>query len=201
MKKNPALVLMIAGLVLAAAGLLIFWGLRSGFGLVLLVAGTVAFLYSGSMEQKKKQGTFPAGSADQIRAAFDPQPHCDAAVQLAAQFGKQLSYQPADVETVEEILGVLHNDYQAKKLSDPEAMRCSTVLGIYLGEVMLRNGAAEHGFFWKLDGSEPCLMNGAGNTMFPAAKTWKRIANGSGDDVRPFYETGMKIADGSYRPS
>ncbi|MDE5564400.1 MAG: hypothetical protein K2I93_04540 [Oscillospiraceae bacterium] len=126
---------------------------------------------------------------------FDANPYCEGAIKFALQFGKKFSYKYEDIKDMEEILEILHCDYQSKKLTDEMVESISVSLGIYLGQVMLENKLYECGYQWNTEGDGLCLAKNDKNKMFPISKVWKRITNGIEDSVKSFYDIGIVIAE------
>lgn len=126
---------------------------------------------------------------------FDAKPYCEGAVKFALQFGKKFSYKYEDIADLEDILEILHGDYQSRKLTDEMAERIAVSLGVYLGQVMLENKLYECGYQWNAEGDELCLAKDNSNKMFPIVKVWKRITNGMEDSVKSFYDVGIVIAE------
>ena len=89
-------------------------------------------------------------------------PYCEEMIEFAAQLGKRFSYEPEDISALEEILGIISNEYQKNIVSDELAETVAISAGIYLGEVMLRNGLAQFGYHWETQDSEPVLAKDEG---------------------------------------
>jgi hypothetical protein len=82
---------------------------------------------------------------------FDPKIYCDAAISFALQFGKQYSYQPKDIEEMDDLLEMIHEHYQNKEISEQTVGKIAASQGIYLGQVMLDTKLSECGFAWSMD--------------------------------------------------
>ena len=126
---------------------------------------------------------------------FTPEPYCEETIEYCEQFGKHFDYKPEDIDDLEEILEIIHDGYENKKIPDEIAERVAVSMGIYLGQVMLLQKLSECGYEWKSDTSEPYLANDDENKMFPITKVWKRITNGFGDNIKIFYQLGISIAE------
>lgn len=127
---------------------------------------------------------------------FDSKPYCESAIKFVLQFGKEFSYKSNDIEDMEGILEIIHNDYKSKKITEETAQKIAISLGIYLGQVMLDTSLSKYGYIWVIKDNEPCLVKNDVNQMFPITKVWKRIANGNEDNVKSFYDVGIVIAEG-----
>ena len=127
---------------------------------------------------------------------FDPRPLCEQMVTLAKIFKREFTYKKEDIKELDEILEVLHNEYESGKMKEPELQKASLYAGVYTGELMLREKFAECGYRWALDENEPCLEKDDGNKCYPCAKVWKRIVNGREDSVKSFFDIGILIAEG-----
>ncbi|MDO5559827.1 MAG: hypothetical protein Q4F95_09550 [Oscillospiraceae bacterium] len=122
-------------------------------------------------------------------------PYCEGAVKFAQQFEKNFSYKPEDIDDLENILEIVHRDYESKKLNDQGAEEIAVSLGIYLGQVLLDNKLSECGYRWEFEETEPCLKKDD-RKMYPLSKVLKRIKNGSEDSVKSFYKVAIAIAQG-----
>ena len=127
---------------------------------------------------------------------FDAKPYCEVAMEFAQKFQKHFSYQEKDVDEMEEILGILHQDYQNQELSDETLQKIAVFFGVYLGQIMLENGLAKCGYVW--DGEQICLKKDDKNKMYPVSKVYKRIVNGIEDSVKSFYDVAIAIAEGRF---
>ena len=126
---------------------------------------------------------------------FDSKPFCEGAVKVAMQFGKTFSYEPEDINDMEEILELYHNAYENKKITNEIAERIAFSLGVYLGQVMLESKLSEFGYEWRVDENQPCLASDDSNKMYPISKVYKRIINGIEDSVKSFYDVAIVIAE------
>lgn len=129
---------------------------------------------------------------------FESKAYCDGAIKFALQFGKSFSYKAEDIDAMEEILEIIHNDYIEKAIKDESVEKIAISMGIYLGQVMLENKLSECGYEWVIDENQPCLAKNDANKMFPVTKVWKRIVNGIEDNVKSFYDIGIAIAEGHF---
>lgn len=117
----------------------------------------------------------------------------------------RLDYSDEGIQKVETILGDIEQQIPKsalgrllgkvlKKLSDEEVENLCDIYGAFIGEAF----RAELGGYWymgsPLEGLPvmPCLSLGD-HTVFPTAKTWKRLYEGASDDVAFYYQT-MKAA-------
>ncbi|MEE5993554.1 MAG: hypothetical protein V3G42_09980 [Oscillospiraceae bacterium] len=127
---------------------------------------------------------------------FDAKPYCEVAMEFAQKFQKYFSYQEKDVDEMEEILGILHQDYQNQELSDETLQKIAVFFGVYLGQIMLDSKLSECGYVW--DGEQICLKKDDKNKMYPVSKVYKRIVNGIEDSVKSFYDVAIAIAEGRF---
>ncbi len=127
---------------------------------------------------------------------FDPKPYCEVAIEFAQNFHKQFSYQEKDIDDMEEILEILHQDYENQELSDETLQKIAVFFGVYLGQIMLENALAKYGYVW--DGEQICLKKDDKNKMYPVSKVYKRIVNGIEDSVESFYRVAIVIAEGRF---
>lgn len=113
---------------------------------------------------------------------------CTEAVRTAAELGVTLNYQPEDIAQMEAII--------MPKFS---AWNLAAIFGIYLGETMLRQFAAEKGFRRGTpEGDFSVLMKDDRNQMSPITKVHKRILNGEEDSIESFYRIAIYFAEGRF---
>ena len=124
--------------------------------------------------------------------------YCEGAIRFVEQFGKTFTYSPQDAVSMEEILAVISQDYQSGSLSGDKASRIAVSLGIYLGQLILMNGAEKAGYKWAMHEGEPCLEKNAGWKIFPVTKVYKRICGDVSDNVASFYKVSLLIAEGKF---
>jgi hypothetical protein len=94
-----------------------------------------------------------------------------------------LDYTPESIQTVEEILGKIHDQY-VKNPSSVSANGLGSAYGAYIGEVIRRS---ENGVKWERDhpvaGQRSYPLTWRGGVSFPMAWCYKRIVNGPEDNV------------------
>ncbi len=107
------------------------------------------------------------------------------AVNIAARdFGVILDFRPESVETVEEILGKIHDRHRQAPLPDSELVKESMRWGAYVGEVSRGVRPCR----WALnsaaggEGSTP-IVYADRSESFPVRWCYKRIKNGDEDNV------------------
>ena len=125
---------------------------------------------------------------------------CADAIEMAAKLNIHLNYQPEDVDTLDRILLPKCSEWLSNGTIDKDgAWNAAVMFGVYLGETMLRNFAAEKGYQWATpDGNFPVLMKNEKNHISRITKVHKRILNGMEDSVRSFYNVAVYIADGRF---
>lgn len=124
------------------------------------------------------------------------------AVQMAEEvFSVKLNYQAGDLETIEQrIMPVLEKQTAEGKINPVAAENLAVFYGAYLGEVMLREFAAEKGYRWERpDENGLPYLTGADGKFNPIAKVYKRITEGNGDDIRSFYRVAQAIVSGKLK--
>ena len=132
---------------------------------------------------------------------IDIQKICEEAVKTAAELGVTLNYQPEDIDQTETVIMPKFSAWlrDGTITADRGAWNLAVIFGIYLGETMLRNFAAAHGFQWGTpDGEFPVLIKDNGNQMSPITKVHKRILNGEEDSIASFYRVAAWVADGRF---
>ena len=124
---------------------------------------------------------------------------CADAIETAAELGVTLRYQPEDIEVLENLVMPKFSAWlrDGTITEDRGAWNLAVQFGIYLGETMLRNFAAQYGYHWGTpDGNFPVLMKDDRNQMSPITKVHKRILNGTEDSIKSFYDVAVFWADG-----
>jgi hypothetical protein len=108
---------------------------------------------------------------------------CSLAEQVAASFGVSLDYTDASVETVEYILGKLHNQY-LRSNSEEGLFGLALEFGAYLVSVLQRHHGAA---IWQRDhvefGVNSLPVQRRDATLFPVNWCMKRIIDGPADDI------------------
>lgn len=126
---------------------------------------------------------------------------CADAIENAAELGVALSYRPEDIAVLENRIMPIFSEWlrDGTITADRGAWNLAVLFGVYLGETMLRNFAAEYGYHWGTpEGNFPVLMKDEGNQMSPITKVHKRILNGTEDSIKSFYDVAVFIADGRF---
>lgn len=126
---------------------------------------------------------------------------CTEAVRTAAELGVTLNYQPEGIAQMEAIIMPKFSAWlkDGTITADRGAWNLAAIFGIYLGETMLRQFAAEKGFRWGTpEGDFPVLMKDDRNQMSPITKVHKRILNGEEDSIESFYRIAIYFAEGRF---
>lgn len=124
---------------------------------------------------------------------------CAEAIEDVKRFDFDFSgYTKKNIGELELLLGKLNEQIKKGKIDEHGLDRLCTIFGVYLGEAMLRNYAAEHGFFWAAEKSEAILMKDDGNKLFPITKVFKRLTRDESENVLSFFMVGKDVADGSF---
>ena len=117
-------------------------------------------------------------SVTEIIAFLDGQ-----AVDIARTRGVQLDHSIESIESVEQILGALHREFEAQG-SDTGIHGLGMASGAYVGEVIRRNYPGSH---WERDhpmaGEKSYPIHWEGGESFPMAWCSKRIKNGDEDNI------------------
>ncbi len=119
-------------------------------------------------------------------------------IEFAAQFRLALNWQSTDAERIEQvIMPAMEEALKAGELNDIAVQNIAAMLGVYLGELMLRDFAAEQGWKWARESADglPYLTDGA-RSINPTAKVYKRVTQGSTDSVSSFYNVCRAIVTG-----
>ena len=119
-------------------------------------------------------------------------------MEFAAQFRLTLNWQSTDAERIEQvIMPAMEEALKAGELNDIAVQNIAAMLGVYLGELMLRDFAAEQGWKWARESADglPYLTDGA-RSINPMAKVYKRVTQGSADSVSSFYNVCRAIVTG-----
>ncbi len=124
------------------------------------------------------------------------QRNSNTAVNFAKSFEKQFDYSKNSIKDLEEILDYYSNDISESKPTENQIWSMAVIFGSYLGEVMLKNGLSERGYYWGTDNTSdiPLLMTDSGNCITPNDKVYKRLINGKEDNVITFYDVIMERA-------
>ena len=126
---------------------------------------------------------------------------CAKANYLAAQAGIMLRWNAEGLEEVEtKIMPALQRMAADGRLNEIAVHNWAMVFGVYLGELILRNFAAEQGWRWNLESEDglPLLTDGR-QQLNPAAKVYHRITQGEADDLRSFYRISRAIVSGKLK--
>jgi hypothetical protein len=143
--------------------------------MVILLLGVIFFLTA----HKKKHIELKFGSAQEyIQWAAN-----EAVKDARLQNGAQLDYSVSSIQTVEKLLGGVHDQY-VKDPSSVSVPGMANMYGAYVGEVIRRS---EPGARWERDdavGGEKSypIIWGGGNS-YPIGCCYKRIVNGEEDNV------------------
>jgi hypothetical protein len=109
-------------------------------------------------------------------------------VDFARESGYELDYSGESLRTVEQIIDAEFADWRpwrrgkAKKAAVPVA----SLVGAYVGEVMVRNLGGMWG--WMPEYDVAAVQTPAGGWTSPPAKAQKRFVNGKEDDLVFYYE-------------
>ena len=124
---------------------------------------------------------------------------CNIAIDDGKNFGFKLDdYSEKNADDLELFLGKVNEHIINKGLKDDVIWQLSVVYGIYLGELMLRCYAAEHGYKWIVKDGEPILKKENSFEMCPVTKVQKRLTGDESENVVSFFQIGKTIADGSF---
>ncbi|WP_459129641.1 hypothetical protein [Guggenheimella bovis] len=119
----------------------------------------------------------------------------ETAREYALDFNRRFDYSEASIRDLEAILDYYSKDMKESHPTENQVWSMAMVFGSYLGEVLLRNGLEERGFYWNVleDSPIPVLQNEKGAFLTPVDKVFNRFVNGSVENVISFYEV-MKEA-------
>ena len=123
---------------------------------------------------------------------------CETALKIAENFGKHFSFQEQDIDELEEILEIYHQEYVNHECTEQQIWNVSVIWGIYLGQVLIEKHIGAYGYRWKMEDGFPLLAKDNENKMSPIIKVQKRILNGAEDSVKSFYQVACAIADGRF---
>ena len=125
---------------------------------------------------------------------------CDLAEKIAREgFAKQLDYSPQSVREVEEILGILHNDYSENE-SEEGMYGVALEFGAYLAKVVeLHFGPTEWSRDHPVIGEDSLPLTWRGGTIFPVSWCFKRLADGPGEDIWTKFHALVLSRDTEYK--
>lgn len=124
---------------------------------------------------------------------------CSYAIEDAKLYGIDLDFSAESIEKLDEILRSLYDSSAKNDMTEKRLYTISIEFGIYLGETLLKNCLAEHGYSWQLDENNiPVLAKGKDFQMSPVSKVYKRLTDGYGNEVKPFYNVAIAIAEGRF---
>lgn len=114
-------------------------------------------------------------------------------------FNIELDWSDESIETIEEILDVLHQDARKNSPAEDRIMGFAKALGSYVGEVFRRNHGASWGLVHLGDDTFPGLQAEKTLGLFwPWGKARNRIVNGEEDSVLLYYN--VLVREHSDRP-
>lgn len=148
--------------------------------IAILVLGTIAFAVYRRMKSSASTPDAPkfANLDEQMRWLAN-----EAIDMTKREHGEILDYSTASIQSVEKVLGKLHDDVVSGKLREGQR-GLAIAYGAYVGECIRRAHPPAH---WELDhdiggaGTYPLFWKGG--CSFPVSWCYKRIMNGEEDNI------------------
>ncbi|MBR6102914.1 MAG: hypothetical protein IKP95_10830 [Ruminococcus sp.] len=122
---------------------------------------------------------------------------CRAAVASGRKMGLELDYTPESVSGIEKVLAGQSTLYREGKLTPVYVWNLSVMLGVYIGQTLMRCGLEGYGYSWQEDSEGvPLLTDGKGNYVSPIYQVRTRIVSGDKEEnVRAFFEAILNAAE------
>jgi hypothetical protein len=123
------------------------------------------------------------------------------AIDLAASnFGVKLDWSDSSVQTVEEMLGRLHDDMRQSNPPEEAVWTFAKAFGSYVGEVLRKHHGGEWGMV-NLNGQEfPGIQQDGDRRCWPWGRAHKRIVNGPEDNIWHYYQLLVKPSADPHEP-
>jgi hypothetical protein len=109
-------------------------------------------------------------------------------VESMRELGWELDYSEQSVQTIEDMIERQFSDWRPwrRGKATRKNMPVASLVGAYIGEVMVRNLSGEWG--WMPEFAVAAVRLPSGTWTSPPAKAQKRFADGQGDDLVAYYE-------------
>lgn len=121
------------------------------------------------------------------------------AVEIAQKYDVYLDFTTESIQNLENWLGQIWEEFQQEKPTDQYVWHLSIIMGIYLGETLLRKELQKVGYAWYIGENKiPVLAKDGNNTMSPITKVEKRLINGIEDNVKSFYDIAVLIGQDKF---